>query len=312
VPTPVVGLQSGVREISAGGNHTCALTEDGQAWCFGLNYRGQLGDGSTTDRAIPVSVAGIPDPLVSIASGAVHTCALTDRGGVWCWGGNRFGQVGDGSNKDRTKPVQVPGLGAGVAQISVGDSHSCALTTLGGVWCWGENTYGQIGDGTREDRPLPSAIVHLRAGVTALATGFGHTCGISDGGAVCWGRNDLGQVGSGSDQFAITNPEPVIGLSNNVTRIAAGSNGTCAIDQGALLCWGDSLPRRTDRDPYSASQPILVPEFPNGVTSMATSSSFHCAVRNDTIYCWGYNDFGQLGQGNTDRSLTPVPILFSN
>lgn len=311
-PTPVVGLQSGVVEISAGGSHTCAVTGGGQAWCFGRNEHGQLGDGSTTNRSIASSVTGIPEPVVSIAAGALHNCALTDRGSVWCWGGNEFGQIGDGSNTDRATPVQVSGLEADIVQISAGYAHSCALTTGGAVWCWGENTYGQLGDGTKQHRLLPTAIVQLRSGVSAIAAGFGHTCGISSDGAMCWGRNGVGQVGSVTDLAYTTSPERVVGLSRDVARLAAGGNSTCAVDKGALLCWGGSIPSQSDNGFYSASQPTLVPELSGGLESIATSGDFGCAAKDDAVFCWGDNSYGQVGNGTTETDFTPVRISFTH
>jgi alpha-tubulin suppressor-like RCC1 family protein len=129
---------NGVAQVVAGEQHTCALTNGGGVKCWGSGEQGQLGDGSSTDRLTPVEVIGLSSGVQAISAGGSHTCALTDGGGVKCWGDNYYGQLGNGSGFNaRLTPVDVTGLTSGVQAISVGNRHSCALTSGGGMKCWG-------------------------------------------------------------------------------------------------------------------------------------------------------------------------------
>lgn len=164
-------------QIAAGDDHTCALTTSGGVRCWGFNGEGQLGDGTTTDRSTPVDVVGLGGGVAAIAPGGSHTCALTTGGGVKCWGANFAGQLGDGTQAQRLTPVNVSGLTSGVAAISAGEYHTCALTTGGGMKCWGYNTDGQLGDGTTTGRLIPTAVSGLAIGVVHIAVGKFHLRG---------------------------------------------------------------------------------------------------------------------------------------
>ena len=214
--------------IAAGGSHACELT-GGAVRCWGYNGDGEVGDNSTVTRLAPVTVAGLAAGVVALAAGGYHTCALTGGGAVKCWGRNREGQLGDGTQARRLVPAVVAGLEAGVTAIAAGGFHTCALISNGAVSCWGHNRHGQLGTGTATDRAAPTEVLGLGADVQAIAAGADHTCAVTSGGALkCWGYNYYGQLGDNTNSARLT-PVLASGLPAPISAVTAGTFHTCAL-----------------------------------------------------------------------------------
>jgi alpha-tubulin suppressor-like RCC1 family protein len=263
VPVAVSGLALPVVYVAAGGSHTCALSTRGSVKCWGANFAGQLGDGTTVNRSLPVDVAGLPSGVTALAAGAEHTCALV-AGEVRCWGANFAGQLGDGTNANRDTPTVVATLPYPATAIAAGGSHTCAMLASGQVKCWGSNFSGQLGDGTNTNRNAPVDVVGLSWGVSAVAAGSEHTCALVAGGTRCWGANFSGQLGNATSANH-NSPVEVRGLSSGIAAIAAGAEHTCALDlAGAMRCWGSNHSGQLgDGTTVNRSTPVDVAGLPS-------------------------------------------------
>jgi alpha-tubulin suppressor-like RCC1 family protein len=210
LPVAAVGVTDAA-QVVAGFSHSCARLTSGRVLCWGRNFEGQLGDGTTGNfmRFLPTPVRGLDD-AAEITTGHFHTCARRGGGTVVCWGSNNNGQVGDGSRTPQPAPVVVRSLADG-AGLAAGSNHSCARLTGGPVVCWGSNGLGQLGDGARTDALLPTRTLNLPDAREVVA-GLNHTCARrADGQVHCWGFNDQGQIGDGTTERRLV-PTPVVGL----------------------------------------------------------------------------------------------------
>jgi len=319
LPVTVVGL-SAVSEVSTGFAHTCALTAVGGLKCWGLNGSGQVGDGTSgNNRTTPVDVSGLTTGVAHVSAGAHHTCAVMTSGGVKCWGLNNFGQVGDGTSANRPTPVDVSGLTSGVARVSAGGLHSCAMMTSGGARCWGYNLYGQVGDGTlNNNRSTPVDVIGVAAPVAQVSAGYYHTCALpSGGGVMCWGYNNRGELGNGGFYPWYATPAYVSGLVGSVDQISLGAEHTCALMAGGgIKCWGQNYYGELGRGtfmtafPYGSATPGDVVGLTSPITQVSVGYSHSCALTAGSgVKCWGYNGHGEVGNGTVSLGVAgPVDV----
>ena len=302
-PIPVSGLSSGVIALAGGGYFICAITEQGQVYCWGANDNGQLGDGTDSDRAAPVMVSGLPAAVTALATGSVHTCALTASGEVWCWGNNRSGQLGDGTLIDRSTPVRVSGL-ANASAITAGNGFTCAVVE-NQLYCWGENSNDQMGQNLELYRTLPGQVSGLDAGVQSIFTGENSNCAILAGGeAVCWGSNLFDLLGDGTDVDRAI-PESMQVVSTPVLSIDLSDEAGCAVVQnGEVRCWGLGISLGGDALTGWTVNGISTP-----VQAVTVGRNFACALNSaGGVQCWGSNWSGTLGDGTTERRDSPVAV----
>ena len=248
----------------------------------------------------------------ALAAGSGHTCTVLADGSARCWGANTQGQLGDGLIVPSALPVAVrrsPGSLLGeVRAIVAGSAHSCALLADRTVVCWGDNAYGQLGDGTTTDRRYATRVPGL-ANVTRLAAGATHTCALLSNATVrCWGRNNSGQLGDGT-KTTRRSPVRVTGLTR-VTQLAAGAKHTCArVSGGTVRCWGANAQGQLGDGTRTTRLRQVPAKRLTGVSSLAAGTAHTCArLTTGAVRCWGDNAYGQLGDGTrTDRSF-PVAV----
>jgi alpha-tubulin suppressor-like RCC1 family protein len=326
VPVPVSGLRSGVIAVAASYYRSCALRADGEVLCWGSNERGFLGDGTVVDRTVPTRVLGLGpgSGVVSITLNMDHACVLKNDGAVLCWGRNDFGMLGTGSASNVVgTPTQVVafGAGSGVIGIAAGFSHTCAVKTDRSLYCWGDNSQGQLGDGTQTLRSTPTQVSTLGvgSGVVAVATGNYFTCAVRDDSAVlCWGDNWHGKLGSGSTAPFLWTPVVAMRAGSgaaSVTVSAVGNHACARTVSGAMFCWGANGDGQlgdgafADRNTPTAVR-TLGPDDHANVDAIAAGFAHTCARKHGgVIVCWGNNDNGQLADGALDDAVDPQIVL---
>jgi alpha-tubulin suppressor-like RCC1 family protein len=295
--------------VAAGGDHTCALDEQGGVWCWGNNWAGQLGDGTTDRRESATQVVGLASGVKALAAGENFTCALTEAGGVKCWGRNAEGELGNGLTEDLSIPADVVGLESGVVALATGASHACAVSESGSVLCWGSNIWGRANgnrDESDQDLLVPQTVQGLSATYVAVAAGQRHTCALSAQGALeCWGAAGI----PGVDR-TMHGPLMVPGLERGVTAVSAGLLHTCAVlEDGSLRCWGDNDRGQLGGTIGDEDRLVSVSGLPGPVQAVSLGAGHSCAMVDSRAWCWGDNSYGQLGDGSTDDRSTPVEVL---
>jgi alpha-tubulin suppressor-like RCC1 family protein len=324
-PTPVAvsGITDATHISAAGdtssdgdGDHACALLAGGSVKCWGANYSGELGDGTSTDRSTPVAVRGV-SKATQVASGGFASCAVLAGGKITCWGDNSSGELGSGTTTGmRTMPVAVKGVGDATS-VAAGGYHSCAVLAGAQVACWGDNTNGELGNG-QTGESLTEVPVQGVSNATGVTAGDYHSCALIAGGSVdCWGDNSDGELGDGTTSGPKTcagdpcSPTPVTvsGIAT-ATQITASYFQSCALlAAGGVDCWGDNANGQLgDGTTSTSSTPVAVAGITTA-TQIAAGGLHACALlAGGGVDCWGNNLEGQLGNGTTTASTTPVAV----
>jgi hypothetical protein len=310
--------------VAAGGLHTCAMTAEGEAYCWGENFNGALGTGDTLSNPSPLAVrTSLRFSWLAVSQRT--TCGMATTGEAYCWGSNGSGQLGLGSSdaEDHTEPAAVTG-GRRFTWLSAGPGSTCGVAEGGTGFCWGSNVSGLLGNGVLSDAVEPSPI---SGGLTLATVSVGqvHACGITiTGDAYCWGEADGGRLGNGSDLGGCGGVSPSSCSRTPVAvtgglgfeEVSVGQAHTCGIiTTGAGYCWGLGS-YLGDGTTGTANQPVPVTGglMLHGITTGgdATDANNHhtCAIDSaGQAYCWGANGQGQLGTGSiSDVATSPVLV----
>ena len=313
-----------ITSISAGGNSVCAIAS-GQAFCWGYNQSGQLGNGTNTSSSSPVAVdtSGVlaGKTVTSISSGGNFSCAIAS-GAAFCWGEGGNGELGIGIRANSNVPMSVLSTsalqGKTFTQVEAGQNHACAIAS-GAAYCWGYNQSGQIGDNTRNssNTPVPVIATGVLAGkvVTVISAGQNHSCAIASGAAYCWGSNNEGALGDGSQSWSFV---PVAINSTLVTmgstyEVSVGMGHSCALTAGKANCWGSGTSGQLGNSTYSNSNtptPVITEGVLDGksITDIASGTQHTCVVASGAAYCWGSGDYGALGNSDGQSYSNPVAV----
>ncbi len=317
IPVDVEGV-SAARMIAVGGRVSgefgwvCALAARG-VQCWGKNPAGTLGVDGVSESRHPIDVPTLATGVTSISLGTGHACVVTTEGAVKCWGDNAKGQLGDGTTTSRSTPVAVPRLTSGVAAVSARGLHTCALTTSGGVLCWGNNGDGELGDGTVEARNVPTEVPGLGSGVVAISCGIDDACAVLGSGAVkCWGNDEYGELGNRERRRRVPRPTDAA-LDVPAVAVSAGPLSTCAVSRaGSVICWGHGGDRELgDGQRVDNVVPRVVDALKTGGTAMISVDKWHvCDVTTfGGVKCWGMNERGELGDGHTSFRAPVVDVI---
>ncbi len=292
--------------LSAGWSHACTLFAGGRVLCWGTNYLGQLGSGTTIPEPAPVLVTDIAS-ATAVASGYEHACALLTGGTVKCWGDNFFGQLGNGTTTNSSTPVTVSGIATATA-IAGGGHHTCTRLSDSTVKCWGSNVFGALGNNSTTDSSTPVAVYQMTT-ATGVAGGFRHTCArLSNSTLKCWGLNSSGQLGNGK---TVSSPKPVaVSNISTATAVAAGAGHSCArLSDSTLRCWGRNGNGQLGNNTTTDSKTPVAVSGISTAAAIAAGDNHGCAHLSDaTLKCWGSNNYGQLGNNTTTDAKTPVAV----
>ncbi len=313
VTTPLAVSPAGAgawQQLELGTWHGCALQDDGTLWCWGENGAGQLGNAGV-DAPVPTQVGAASDWL-AIDLGDVSTCGIRSPGSLWCWGGNNSGVLGIGdTGSNETAPVQVGIQTDWTAVAMSASTHGCGIRNGDSLWCWGGNTFGQLGQGTTSDVELPSQVP---GSWSTVGVGSRHTCAVAtDGGLWCWGRAEDGELGTGPTGDDAMSTTPVqVGVATDWVQITAGGFTSCGRrSDGTAWCWGSNSSGQLGQgmvdSPEIAAAPLQVGIDTDWVDLSAWNSTV-CGRRGNELWCWGQNGDGRQGNDTIFTMGTPREV----
>ena len=333
---PTVALTTagtGVISIWGGARETVALRSDGTVWDWGMNDCklgtgpcGKLGDGTSTERHIPVQVhgpgnVGYLHSVIAIMGGEHDNYALKSDGTVWAWGGNFVGQLGDGSYTNSVTPVQVSNL-TSITSLGGRGYHNLAVKSDGTIWAWGWNSRGQLGHDT-STHLCPAPLVGTCSNVPVQVLGIDHPLSVTGGGFFslalmanhtlqAWGANESGQLGDGTT-IDRSSPVPVNSILSNVIQVSGGWKHAVALtSSGKVWTWGNNVEGEIGNgttSPIGVNIPFEVPGLSN-IIAVSAGDRFTAALRKDgTVWTWGWNGFGQLGIRTSTDPYSPSQVV---
>ncbi|MDN3692356.1 T9SS type A sorting domain-containing protein [Chryseobacterium tructae] len=293
--------------VSTGMYHSVGLKTDGSLWAWGYNYDGQLGDGTTISKNIPIRI-GTDNNWLKIAAGSLHSLGLKTDGTLWSWGYNSNGELGDGTTTNKMTPAQI-GTDTDWVSIAAGDFYTVALKSNGTLWAWGLNAHGQLGDGTNIGKTVPVQIGTANNWKT-ITPASRHTLAIkTDGTLWTWGYNVYGQLGDGSTSNKNTPTQ--IGTGTNWENVAGGFHHSIGLKtDGTLWAWGDnSSGQLGDGTQTGKLIPTQIGTATDWKSISADKFSSSGGIKtNGTFWGWGNNRNGQLGDGTNDDRFVPTQI----
>lgn len=297
-----------VTQLAMGGFHGCGV-EAGALRCWGANDRGQLGLGTAGAAELRPRDVSLEEPVAQVVTGERSTCARTVTGRVWCWGDNGGGQLGSTEPAFSATPIEIS-VPAPVASIALDSDYVLALGSDGRLFGWGNSAEGTLGrdDPRPEGYPVKSGVVRaaFELKFKSISSGQGHACGIDRSNTLwCWGRNVRREIGVGQFDHQLRKPTRVF---ENVSSVAAGAFGTCAISGGEPLCWGD-MPIDDQGQAITNAAPAAM--WLGGAEAREIDGMwFHGCVTttDDRLFCWGRGIEGQLGDGRGQPTATPIEI----
>ena len=320
--------------LSGGNNHSCGITNMGNSYCWGWGYA--LGTGATTSYDLPTSMVSeanmsADEKLIKIFSGSSHSCGISTSGKTYCWGIGGDGRLGNNSQADNLEPVAVDTTNLTqpmkFLEVSTYGNHSCGITSSGKVFCWGDNSNGQLGDSTFINKASPTEVDSSNLATnemfTSVTVGKNHSCGLTNlYKAFCWGSGSVGQLGTGSilpnQDIPMSVDSSSFSPSEVFTKLASGNLFSCGLTNlSNIYCWGEgALYRLGNGSSTTKPKPekVTLSNLAAGEKFIDFDSDTHsCAVTNySNVFCWGNNTFGQIGDGTTINRDIPYQIDSSN